>query len=392
MIRALMLAQPFGFGPTGSLLDARHQLDSMPCRWRFAGPSYAREIVDEGLFEGCTFSERPWSEEPSLLPDLDWADVVFSGTEFSMCDAIERAGKRLVVVDPLFWWWPRVPAVSFPSMIYLCQNFVGVRERLALVPSPMRERFFLTPPTGGVRSRSQGPGDDLLVHLGGLTNPVHSPTNYPGLALSWLREALDRAPPMKVLITGNAGALAQLSAETSDARISFHALHREQMLAAMGRARLFLTVPGLNAAMEGFRMGVPTAFLPATNASQADQLVVFQQAGLTLTAMDLSSLTRRSERWRAVGPEQALAGMEQQAIVELEQSLRGDDAELRRSVVDGLARIVGASNDELRALQARQKLFLASLAEAEGVRTIREILVSDGVFSHTGRARQLGAR
>lgn len=391
LARALVLVEAFGFGPTGSLLDVRGQLEGMPCRWRFAGPSYAREIVDEGLFESCTFSDRPWIEESSLLPDLDWADIVFSGTEFSMCDAIDRAGKRLVLIDPLFWYRPTVPLVFFPSMIYICQNFIGVRDRLALLPAPMRERFFLTPPTGGVHSFPRNPGNDLLVNLGGLTNPLHDPIDYPGLAVNSLRAALDRVPPMNALITGNARVLARLSAEISDPRLSFRPLHHEQMLEAMGNARLLLTVPGLNTTMEGFRGGVPTAFLPATNSTQANQLVAFQQAGLTLTAMDLGSLTGRPESWRSTGGSAlALAEMEpwavdeteRLAIVELEQGLRGDDGGPRPSVVDGLARILAATDEELGDLQERQERFLASLAEAEGVRSIREILVSEGVFEN----------
>lgn len=369
MMKMLMVAEPFGFGPVGSVMSCRRQLASRPIAFRFAGPTFAQDILDEGSFERCTLFERP--SHSRLDEDIAWADIVWSATEPETLVRGARAGKRVVYYDPLFWFWPKVPPVYVPGMVYLCQNFPGVTERIrTLAPEVRNCMRVVAPASFSPLETLPSKKPLLLVNLCGLQNPLHPVRGYTELVARCLRVALSGTRWASVLVVGRQEELARV--EVHDDRMTCRSVPHGQMLRWMASADFVLSSPGLNSAMEAMGLGVPVAFLPPQNATQARQLEQFAAHELAPAGLDWGSLCGPHRRWSELDETEAIK--ELSGMVEKCASSR----RCEQMLTDRLASLLAMDGPALKRLSNRQASFFASLSGGESA-PLAEVLSSEGI-------------
>ncbi|HYH65329.1 MAG TPA: hypothetical protein VD866_11595 [Urbifossiella sp.] len=365
MTNVLLLAEPFGYGPAATLLKCRRCLAGLPLRWRYVGPEYTRPLVDPADFDGCAFPGALDSlDSPEVAVARAWADVVLSGTEFRVAGDAAWRGKRLVVFDPLFWFWPEVPPVSVPGMVYLCQNFPGVPDRVAALPPNERGRFVVVAPPRVAVEPAAGRAQ-VVVNLCGLHNPVRVLADYPRYVLDCLGRALRGTGWESVLVVGNLPPAAAGWVGGEPGRVTVRTLPHAEMIEHMAGAALVLTSPGLNTALEAMAVGVPTLFLPPVNNSQAAQLDRFRAAGLVPVLTDWSSLTGLGRVWDDPNPARSLDG-----IARCLEACR-QSAEYTGRFIEALRRALTLVLTARRELAARQAAFYAGLER--GWPTVEEV-------------------
>lgn len=353
MARVLMVSEPFGYGPTGSLMLCRSQLDQSGLDFRYAGPSFAQDIVDEEHFEACYYLQMGDDLKSHLTAPLQWADVVICPANIEIARLATEAGCRVVVLDPLFWFWPNVPPFNTDGMIYLCPNFTGVVERVVALPDSIRHQFRVLPPP--ILQRKSKPLDSpstVLVNLCGLINSIQTLSGYVAPVVEPLMEALRDNGWEKIICVGGGGVANQLLDENGP---KFEVLRHEAMLTSIAQADLFVTCPGINSAMEGLGLGVPIVFLPPQNASQAFQRSAFVDGGAATPDLDWDSFTDFDSRWTA-RPESEVLNAIGRAI-----SLVDGSPALRHYLRQALTRATRCDADHLANIAAGQLKFREAL-------------------------------
>ncbi|WP_291124893.1 hypothetical protein [Flavobacterium sp. UBA6031] len=280
--KILMVADPFGFGPTGSLLNARKQMINVRGSFRFFGFEHVKGIVDESLFEKCSYAKDYVDYKKNILEDIIWSDVIWSATEFHVVEIAAQENKPVIIYDPLFWFWNELQIKNFENVTYLVQNFIGVKEKIENLKSNIRSKFIVLPlsiyehePKKVQKHFNQ---KYLLVNLCGFNNPLLTLEGYYKYIIGCLIEALKDSPWEKIVIAGNPDQIKQ--SKIDHPKINYTIFRHEQMLIEIEKADLLLTCPGLNSAIEGIMHNTPVCFLPPQNFSQARQLKHFYQAGI----------------------------------------------------------------------------------------------------------------
>ncbi|EYF08704.1 hypothetical protein [Chondromyces apiculatus] len=368
MKKVLMVADPFGFGGVGSLMSCRELLSPLDLTFRFLIPAFARDLVDAAHREHCTFYEGKRAPIEAHLP---WCDILWSATESHSIHEAAKAGKRVIFYDPIFWFWATVSPFHVPDMLYLCQNFPGVPERVQALPPAIRSTLRVVAPRTFPRPAKR-PSDappHLLVNLCGLHNPVRILHGYTELVTSCLLDALADTRWARVTIAGWRPELAHI--ERRDPRVVCRPLSHEEMIQGMSTADLLLSSPGLNSAMEAMALGTPVVFLPSQNASQARQLRTFVAHGLTPTATDWDTLADTPTRWEDLDDPQAMDRFAQ--LLET-CAASPERVDALRKVLSELVRL---DPPALASVADKQAEFFASLSRGHG--SLAEVLAAEGI-------------
>lgn len=369
-MKVLMVAEHFGFGPVGSLMSCREQLAPLGFSFRFVGPALAWDIIDEAAFERCTFFE---GDSLPIDEDLAWCDLVWSATEPRSVREAAKAGKRVVFYDPLFWFWPVVPPVYVPGMLYLCQNFPGVMERVRALPPHVGANVRVVAPPSLVcpSPRAAGAGPRLMINLCGFRNPIRHLDGYTEIVMERLQDGLVGARRWeRVTVVGSRAEISRI--ELRDERIVCRSLPHREMLRCISTSDLVITSPGLNSAMEAMSLGVPVAFLPPQNATQARQLCHFAEHGVAPASLGWDSLAGECMRWHELD--------EVGAIEELSRMMAicaSSEARLR-ALAAALSETLSLDAPALTTLAARQADFFASLSRG-GHGSLVEVLAAEGI-------------
>lgn len=198
------------------------------------------------------------------------------------------AGLPVFFIDILFWYGEQKDEAVWSGFQQgFAVNFPGVRERIRSlnwrtppeVVGPLLRRL----PQRAVRPRG------TLVNLGGVRSLFMTPDRArAGLSVvaHVLRSLAHLLPPGDVTVATGADAAALLAPQLPACMRVGHLTARDYDARLMDSA-LLLTVPGLNAVLEGMAASVPLAFLPALNPSQCLQLRCYQQAGVGAPDLEL---------------------------------------------------------------------------------------------------------
>lgn len=357
-MKILLIAEPFGFGPAGSLMACRSQIENPDYRWRYIGPSFTAHIVMQEQFEQCFFMDNH-DVLPEQVHDLiAWADIILSGTEFRVAEIIKDTTKKLIIYDPLFWFWPSLPELSYQNTYFICPNFDGLQEKFCQIPAHRKPYYFISRPPRYSR-KDTFPADwhsFLLINLCGLVNPVLTLDGYYEMLLDCLEKVLSGSKWQKITVTGNRSLIEQITQQRRWHQFEFQTFTHDDMIKWLSCANLFITSPGLNSALEAMSLEVPTAFLPPQNNSQAYQLEIFQKHGLLPVSMDWNSFLPVPFAWKDDSPRRSIHALKQamNACHASETSLR----QLSRN----LEKIVHLSEASWRDYQKRQSCFFLSLS------------------------------
>jgi hypothetical protein len=362
----LLVAEPFGFGPAGSLMTLRESVRWRAKTWRYLGPEYTRSIVDGAGLDGCCF----YDSARGLAPDemrrhVSRADVVVCGTDFSAAVAAVDHGKRVVILDPLFWYWREIPRLPRDRLLWLCVNFPGVRERIESLPSPERQGLLVVSLGDAGRPSVKKDLSLLTINLSGWYNPVCTFDGYSAFVLEALLPVLERicteqSSIRRVTLCGNSACLPEIQTALTRRGLRLETLSHHAMQVQIAQSGLLLTTPGLNATLEAFRHGTCVAWLPPQNDSQLLQLLAYQKADLAECPTDWYALAGRPYRGR--GHDQA------SDIIDMVQCAEGGR---RTRALGALADALGCVFDMdaagRLALAQRQTDFYRSLCDGDAM-------------------------
>lgn len=255
-------------------------------------------------------------------------------------------------VDLLFWYGAHKDEATWSAFVRgFAVDFPGVRARVAALgwSNPPAIVGPLLRPVPAPRDERRG----TLVNLGGVRSVFQRPAEVPrGLRLiaHILHEVAAELPHPVTVVTGVEAASVLRPLLPASMRVA--TLSPASYDDHLGRAALFLTVPGLNAVLEAMAGGVPLAFLPALNASQCFQLACYEQAGVAAPGLALPDDDGTWHRPTAILDEGAVtrrvlatlsalpAGFAAAAVAHLRRGLEDAPRSVaaRRRFVEGLGR------------------------------------------------------
>lgn len=267
--RLLLNAQPFGFGPAAATAILAEELARLGCVLDYVGEGHTLDLQRTPPYRTIhDWTDVPEDERLARLTETARAyDLFVTAMDFPAAELARRAGLDVAVYDALTWFWPEIPAVARDTVLYLAQDFFGVRERIQADPV-LRSRALVVPPLIPIvpPRPTWRPGRHVLVNLGGLHNPYWTTDDavaYARLMLDAVRAAQPVARPLVVTASRRVAAgLADPAVGTYD-----HAA----VLDLMGSAAYACMTPGLGHIYDAAATGVPTLWLPSVNESHPAQ-------------------------------------------------------------------------------------------------------------------------
>jgi len=297
----LLVAESFGFGPAGSLMACKEQLAHKSHNWRYAGATFSQSLIVPEEFEEVILLPNDFDmSSKALKRSVDWADIIISGTEFRVFEIVKDHRKKVIVYDPLAWFWESAQNFSYPNVYYVCPNFFGLdKEKMSF---RYGEKFFLIRPfQPEIReSRDGSRKGGLLINLCGLYNPHCVLDDYYVLILDAIEQILKKTKWDHVTVTGNSHLHHRLLKRYT--RFQLDSKNHAEMVRCIRNSDLLLTSPGLNSSLEAMSLGTPVGFLPPQNNSQAAQLEIFQKHNLSPVLMDWDNISGRIWTWKGKQP------------------------------------------------------------------------------------------
>lgn len=354
-MRLLCDTNPMAFGSTASLAAVLSELSrsGLPTEVIAMGRDVSLELMrlmrpDGGAIEVNVKD----SAAVSPVIERDRPDLALVISNLSNLHLYRAAGLPVFFVDVLFWYGERKNESQWADFVEgFALDFPGVRARV-------RQLGWASPPTivGPIlrqlplrATRPQG----TLVNLGGVRSVFMPPSLMrPGLELTGqlLRELQPRLPDGEVVIAAGSDAIDMLR-PLVPAEMVLTTMSPAEYDAVLQRSALLLTVPGLNAVMEGMAADIPMAFLPALNASQCLQLRRYQEAGVGAFGIELDRFVPLDIPER-VSDEGALTAEVLAGIAKL-----AADPLLSRKMVEAVAAQVPHASE----LVPRRRAFIESL-------------------------------
>lgn len=365
-VRLLCDTNPMAYGSTASLAAILAALE-VPAELIALGRDVSLELLRAASPEARIIEvnvKDPRAVEPVLAREKPDAALVISN--HSNLQAYADANVPVFFVDVLFWYGEQKDASRWASFEQgFALDFPGVRERVHAL-GWQRPPTIVGPLLRQLPARAAEPRG-TLVNLGGVRSVFVTPERArAGLALvAHVLGALEPAlPPGEVVVATGADAAATIR-PWLPASMRVATLSPAEYDAVLQRSSLFLTVPGLNAVLEGMAAAIPLAFLPALNASQCLQLRRYQQAGVGASGIELDHFVDLAVPER-VADEQALTG---EVVAAIEQIAASAD-HLR-----GMAKAVGAQLPVAPQLTERRRAFVHALG-APGAASIANAIAT----------------
>ena len=351
-VRLLCDTNPMAYGSTASLAAILAALEA-PADLIMLGRDVSLELLRAAAPEARVLDvdvKDPREVEPVLARERPDAALVISN--HSNLPAYAKAGIPVFFVVVLFWYGERKDESRWASFEQgFALDFPGVRDRVDAL-GWRRPPTIVGPLLRELPTRAEEPRG-TLVNLGGVRSVFVRPErDRAGLAIvaHVLRAIEPVLPPGEVVIATGADAAGAIR-PLLPTSMRVGSLSPAEYDVCLQRSATFLTVPGLNAVLEGMAASVPLAFLPALNASQCLQLRRYQQAGVGASGIELDRFVDLAIPER-VEDEQALTG----EVVEALEQIASAAGHL-----DGMTDAVAAQLPVAPQLTQRRRTFVDDL-------------------------------
>lgn len=214
---------------------------------------------------------------PGRLPDGLRPSVAVCVLDFKRAAAARERGRRVLVVDSLFWMWHELPLDPAETDGYLCLEFPGVVPRVRGLNPSSRARARVIPQVlGAVGPAPATRRGGVVLNLGGGFLPLADSWHYLGILVDLVARTTGRSRPGELLtVTGSRPVVAALANRSWNPDVRIAQLSPRQMSEAVAQASLLITLPGQNTTFEGLVLATPTVLVPGLNYSQHRQVVAF---------------------------------------------------------------------------------------------------------------------
>lgn len=295
--RLLLNAEPFGFGPTAAIADCFPFLRGQFAKVGYVGVGFTLDLQRPLPYDSLhdVTGVPPEMLDAVLAEIFLQYDVFLTALDFGMAQKARAAGLKVVIYDPLTWYWKSIPPVVKDADLYIAQDFFGVRERIAAEPQLFNgDRVRVVPPIIGDVANSGSERETVLLNLGGLNNPFWSAEGTLSYARFIVEAFASVAKNVEVVITANKCIAANAHIAEQLSEFGVRNLSRSQMQEVLKGAKFALMTPGLGNVYDAARFDIPTIWLPPANDSQGQQLLMLTESGMVDGFVDWHHLLERT--------------------------------------------------------------------------------------------------
>lgn len=265
----LLNAEPFGFGPTAAIADFFPHLRRMFGKIGYIGCGHTLDLQTKLPYDtilGITGASDALVAQSLTELRRDY-DVMLTALDFGMAENALNTGYRVVIYDPLTWYWRDIPPVV-NRCLYIAQDFFGVRDRIAA--AGLRAPQVVAPIGDTGNHVPHEKRDCVLLNLGGLANPYWTPAGTLAYARLMVDAFMSCHHGKSTVIAANAALAREF------AHLGARNYLREEMQQVLRRAKYAFMTPGLGNIHDAARFGTPTVWLPPANDSQGQQRNLLQ--------------------------------------------------------------------------------------------------------------------
>lgn len=367
-MKILCEAVSFGFGPVGKLLAIAEKLYK-DFELDFIGNGSSLELAKKSVFFS-KFIEIDTTTDNSVIPNdvIDNYDFALSVINPVFGEKILRRGKKLIVIDSLFYMWKSIPQVWKECDLLIIQSFNGEAERLKVEPIPNAHIVGPIISSFSVKN-DNAPKNQVILNFGGADYPyIKNDTIIPEFVESIISNlgALKMYSEKHVAI-GPRYLEKLVSLEKYGYKIGTYS--HEEFMGLIKSSDMVLTIPGLTTTFESFSSSIPTLFLPPMNYSQLLNLQKLQQYGVA----DFSF------NWDAFY-EVPFQILEENKGVEMVESFLTRsiyDNKIQKALNEKLEMLLNSEN-EMKIISRRQNKFLKTVGN-EGASAAKN-LIKDFIY------------
>lgn len=287
--RGLLLnAESFGFGPTAAIAQVFPRLAGEYPRIGYIGEPHTLGLQkDLPYHEIIPLTANPTDDQirEQLRKLFSQYSHLFTALDFRLARLAQEEGFSVGMYDPLTWFWPTIPEITKKLDVYIAQDFINVRNRLAEESPAFPQNVEVVAPLVQPLRRTLLKDRDgtILVNLGGLSNPFVPDDVLVNFAILLARSGYAAAleNSSDIVITTKPEFVERLKSDLRAA--TFTPLEIQDYLQ---RSRVAFMTSGLGNLFEASSAGTPVIWLPPTNDSQGQQLELLKSHGMIDWALD----------------------------------------------------------------------------------------------------------
>ncbi len=272
--KVLMNAEAFGFGPSAAIAEFFPYLRERICSFAYIGSGHTLDLQNKLPYDkvfnlDSVDKEKRRDYFDSIAKDYD---VLITASDFETALWAKESGLKVIIYDPLTWYWPHLPKVIEQADFYIAQNFFGVAERLKCESEQFPEFVIVPPIVSGISNRKST--NTLLVNMGGLSNPYLENKDiqtFASVIFNTVHEVLHSQFQDIHFVTNK---------KIAD---HFHGPHQvttllpSEVQEILSQSRLAIMTSGLGNIYEASAMEKEILWLPPANDSQGQQIKLLQQ-------------------------------------------------------------------------------------------------------------------
>lgn len=276
-MRILCEAITFGFGPISKLLSIAEVLNQ----------NYILDYIGSGssyfLAKRSQCFDKTYEIDTSVLDKslisevIDKYDVIISvlNPEFGEI-ALER-GKRLIVIDSLFYMWKEISSVWKNCDLLIIQSLYNEKKR---IKKESLKNAQIVGPIISNKIQKEASDNKLLINFGGADYPYLDMPDLIPQFICDLIEYINVFNGFKYKTITIGPRYCEKLNVLKEYGFNIMSCSHNDFLSELQTTEMLLTIPGLTTSFEAFSLGIPTLFLPPLNYSQYRNLKIFEEFGI----------------------------------------------------------------------------------------------------------------
>lgn len=272
--KVLMNAEAFGFGPSAAIAEFFPYLRDRISSLAYIGSGHTLNLQNKLPYDkvfdlDSVDKEKRRDYFDSISKDYD---VLITASDFEIALWAKQAGLKVIIYDPLTWYWSHLPKVLQQADFYIAQNFFGVAERLKCESEQFPESIIVPPIVSGISNRKST--NTLLVNMGGLGNPYLEDRDiqtFASVIFNTVHEVLHSQFQDIHFVTN------KKIADSLHGPYQVTTMLPSEIQEILSRSRLAIMTSGLGNIYEASAMQKEILWLPPANDSQGQQIKLLQQ-------------------------------------------------------------------------------------------------------------------
>lgn len=278
--KVLLNAESFGFGPSAAISEIFPYLRKRISHLGYIGDGHTldlqRKLSYDAIYD-CGAETTAQRKEKFTQAAKDY-DVFITASDFEAARWARELGLALIIYDPLTWYWKQIPEIVGNADLYVAQNFFGVAERIQSEPGAFPEHAIVPPIVSGIYNAKKFTNQqNLLVNMGGLSNPYTSPQDLQDFAKTVFCFAHNVLAPAYDATTYVSSRSIVDSVQSICPATTLLPYQVQDCLSA---SQLAIMTSGLGNIYEAASMNKKVVWLPPANDSQGQQIKLLQQHGM----------------------------------------------------------------------------------------------------------------